>query len=194
MALAGHVACMIRDMHNTFRSETTKVRDNLADLSADERITFWHEDPLLGSRFVTRNNGVTWKRCSLRGPCDIYVTQQKNCRKRCFLCGSYQGYITRSTCDWERRESWDGSEMSWRLVWDGRQRGSWSEVSCLVSELVKGLLRFTPCELLALETGSWGRVTVQTQRTVLRRHRSCCSELQIVWISVSAIVICSYVL
>jgi hypothetical protein len=24
---------------------------------------------LLGNRFVTRNNGVTGKRCSLRGPC-----------------------------------------------------------------------------------------------------------------------------
>jgi hypothetical protein len=29
-------------------------------------------------------------------------------------------------------------------------------VSCLVSELVKGLLRFSVCELLLLEAGSWG--------------------------------------
>jgi hypothetical protein len=36
-----------------------------------------------------------------------------------------------------RRESWDDSEKSRKLVWDGRQPGAseWSEVSGLVSEL-----------------------------------------------------------
>jgi hypothetical protein len=32
---------------------------------------------LLGNRFLTRNNRVTGKRCSLRGPLDSYVTQHK---------------------------------------------------------------------------------------------------------------------
>jgi hypothetical protein len=30
------------------------------------------------------------------------VTQPENCCQRCSLCGPYQGYITRSSCDYER--------------------------------------------------------------------------------------------
>jgi hypothetical protein len=40
----------------------------------------WRADlqtqPLLGNRFVTGDNVVTWKRCSLRGPCGSYVMQE----------------------------------------------------------------------------------------------------------------------
>jgi hypothetical protein len=61
---------------------------------------------LLGNgrnRFVTRNNGVTGKQRSLRGPCSSFVTQYYyNYWKRCFLCSPYQGYITRSSCNYER--------------------------------------------------------------------------------------------
>jgi hypothetical protein len=30
--------------------------------------------PLLGNSYLTRSNRLTGKRCSLRGPCDSYVT------------------------------------------------------------------------------------------------------------------------
>jgi hypothetical protein len=49
---------------------------------------------LLGNRFVTCNNGVTGKQCSLCSPCDSYVMQkQKNCLEMCFLCSPWRGYI-----------------------------------------------------------------------------------------------------
>jgi hypothetical protein len=58
--------------------------------------------PLLDDVFLTCNNGVTGKRCSLRGPFDIYMTHQMNCREICFLCGPCRGYITSSNCDYKR--------------------------------------------------------------------------------------------
>jgi hypothetical protein len=30
------------------------------------------------------------------------IQQQKNCWERCFLCGPCRGYITRSSCDYDR--------------------------------------------------------------------------------------------
>jgi hypothetical protein len=61
-------------------------------------IILWHVDPLLGNRFITRNNGVTGKWYSLRGPCDIYVKQQqKNCWERCFPCRPCRGILSRTS-------------------------------------------------------------------------------------------------
>jgi hypothetical protein len=77
----------------------------------------WHVDPLLGNdreisnyttgngsnKFITTNNGIIGKWCSLRSPYDSDITQQyKNYSKRCFLCSPCRGYITRSSCDSER--------------------------------------------------------------------------------------------
>jgi hypothetical protein len=54
--------------------------------------------------YVTRNNGLSVMRCSLRRPCHSYVMQQqKDCWERCFLCGPCRGYITRSSCDIQAR-------------------------------------------------------------------------------------------
>jgi hypothetical protein len=54
--------------------------------------------PLLGNSlnwFVTCTNGVTGRRCSIRGPCDIYVKQRcKSCWERCFLSGPCRGVIS----------------------------------------------------------------------------------------------------
>jgi hypothetical protein len=81
-------------------------------------------------------------------------------------------------------------------------------VGWLVSESVRGLLRFSRCELFLLETGSWGTGTVREPRgrerpplkplpgsycwrhNRLRRVSTCCSKLQSVWISDSAVVSC----
>jgi hypothetical protein len=55
--------------------------------------------PLLGNRFVTCNNGVTGKWCSLRGPCDSYVMPQWNSCKTCFLCGPCPDVLCRTNLD-----------------------------------------------------------------------------------------------
>jgi hypothetical protein len=46
----------------------------------------------------------------------------------------------------------------------GVQFSKWSAVIWLVSKLVRGLLRFSPCELLLWEAGSWGLVIVRETR------------------------------
>jgi hypothetical protein len=86
----------------------------------------------------------------------------------------------------------------------------WSElVGEWVSELVRGLLRFSPCELLLLEAGSWGTGTVQERKgggtsAIGSRYQKtgedttdwedlsvCSSELQSVRMSNIAVVTCS---
>jgi hypothetical protein len=99
---------------------------------------------------------------------------RKRQHRNCFLVDPLRGYITRptelSSSQWSGAElsqqSWDGSEKSWRLVWDSRQPGS--GVSSLVSEWVIWLLRFSCCELLLLEAGSWGMGTVWEKGNVRR--------------------------
>jgi hypothetical protein len=106
-------------------------------------VILWYVDPLLGNYreissyttavvygLVTNNNGVTGKRCSLRRPCDSYVLlQYKICWERCFLCGKCRGYITRSSCDYEKvlktavrrvTVSCERDVSQW-----GRENGSW---------------------------------------------------------------------
>jgi hypothetical protein len=39
-----------------------------------------------GKRIVTKNNGVTGKRCSLRGPCNIFLMQNRLAVWRCVSC------------------------------------------------------------------------------------------------------------
>jgi hypothetical protein len=66
---------------------------------------------LLGNRFITCNNGVTGKRCSLHSLCGSYMTQQKkNCWERCYLCGPCRGYLTRNSCDYKRVLRWQFEE------------------------------------------------------------------------------------
>jgi hypothetical protein len=81
----------------------------------------------------------------------------------------------------------------------------------LVSEWVRGPLRFSPSELLLLEAGGWGIGIVQEPRvrgmstdgscyqattgkdtSRLRRLSTCYSELQCVWISDSTIATCKW--
>jgi hypothetical protein len=65
--------------------------------------------------------------------------------EQCFLCGPCRGYI-RSRVE---------SEFIW-VEWIG---ASW-----LASQWVRGLLQFSPSELLLLEAGSWGMGTVRQPR------------------------------
>jgi hypothetical protein len=83
-------------------------------------------------------------------------------------------------------------------------------VGLWISESVRGLLRFSPCELLLLEAGSWGTRTIREPRgrgtsAVGSRYQKtvadkagwedlsvCCSEMQSVWFSDSATVTCNY--
>jgi hypothetical protein len=103
-------------------------------------------------------------------------------------------------------------DNQWELVWVSTGEISADEWSKLVGELLKGPMRFSPCELLLSEVGSWGSGTVREPRarrtpavgsryqtttgedSRLRRLSACCSELQSVRIRDSAIVTCSYVL
>jgi hypothetical protein len=59
------------------------------------------------NRFVTCNNVVTGKRCSLSDQCDRYVMQQQNCSERCFLCGPCRCIIRRTSLEFS--ELWDSS-------------------------------------------------------------------------------------
>jgi hypothetical protein len=63
-----------------------------------------------------------------------------------FTMNPLRGYVTRPTewvqCNWMQ----------------------WSEVNLLVSEWVRGLLRFGPCELLLLQAGSCGTAPLWTRR------------------------------
>jgi hypothetical protein len=50
-----------------------------------------------------KNSGRTGKRCSSCSPCDSCVSQQEKTRwERRFLCGPCRGYITKTSCDYER--------------------------------------------------------------------------------------------
>jgi hypothetical protein len=98
--------------------------EHIAEMASDS-IILWHADPLLSNdreidryttavarqwlckrlllgnghnRLVTRNNGVTWKWCSLHSPCNSYMTQQQNnWWESCFLCDPCWGVISRTS-------------------------------------------------------------------------------------------------
>jgi hypothetical protein len=81
-----------------------------------------------------------------------------------------------------------------------------NQVGWWVSEVVRGLLWFSPCELLLLEAGSWGtgivwepgvrgtsavgdRDQAMTHEDTADWLSRCCSELLNVWISVSTMLL-----
>jgi hypothetical protein len=88
-------------------------------------------------------------------------------------------------------------------------RVEWNWVSELVSEYVSGVLRYGRCEMLLTEAGHWGRLELGNQEErgmfAVGNHYQrtgedtagsedlsvCCSELQSVWISISAVVTCN---
>jgi hypothetical protein len=87
--------------------------------------------PVTVQRPVNGNRGMVF---SVRSsPMAAHATVDTATDERCFLCGLCQDVICRAV---------------------GVSVVEWSE---LVGELVRGLLRFSPCELLLLEAGSWGR-------------------------------------
>jgi hypothetical protein len=104
---------------------------------------------LLGNgRFITCNNEVTGKQCSLCSPCDSYVMQQqKNCWERCILCGQCWGYMRRSTCDYNRI-----------------LRRQQEECEMVASLGVSHLEQWMSCEAVAshygFEHGSWGSYSI----------------------------------
>jgi hypothetical protein len=87
---------------------------------------------LLCNSFV--NTQQYWSHCQAAA----CAQQWKYCWKRCFLCGPLWGSIIRLI----EFSSVQSSQCS-----------SVQLVQC--SEWVRGLLQFSPCELLLLEAGSW---------------------------------------
>jgi hypothetical protein len=66
--------------------------------------------PLINSS--TQTTTEDWR--SLRGPSYSHVKQQqKNYLERCFLCGPCRGYITVSSCDYERESL---EVVQWRRI------------------------------------------------------------------------------
>jgi hypothetical protein len=100
-----------------------------------------------------------------------------------FSMGPLRGYVTQPT-------KW----VQYRWI-------QWSEVNLLVSsQLIRRLLWLGPCELIAEARAQW-RENVRRWKLLpdndrwqhsRLRFNTCCSELQNVWISDSAIVACSH--
>jgi hypothetical protein len=133
--------------------------------------------PLLGNGFLTSKNWTTEQRCFC-GPVSNSWTATK---ELCFLCCPRPDVISRTINESE---------------WMQRKVGEWVRK-----------LRFNPCEPLFVEAGSWGTGIVRESRGrgtpfvgsryhatngEHSRFSACCSELQSVRISDSAIVSCSY--
>jgi hypothetical protein len=90
------------------------------------------------------------------------------CWKRCSLCGPCRGYITTCRCDYE--ETWDGSENRRKLVWGGRQPGSWLWDSRRPVKMWKRKM---------MQLRRWKPLPGDNQwrYDILRRFNACCSEL-----------------
>jgi hypothetical protein len=91
--------------------------------------------PLLGNIFLTRTNGLNKKTCSVCGPCDICVTQQQNCLKRCFVCDPCRRVVSRTRLEFSylktRVEAGSNTSTVTQRVVVGDEKGS------LKSETVK---------------------------------------------------------
>jgi hypothetical protein len=140
------------------------------------RESLWHVDPLLGNiretnkkttavirrRPVNRNRGMVFYVRS--SPIAAHATMNIEIDEWCFMCGPCVDIMSRTISE----SAVQCSGEKWRIGW-------W------VSEWVRGLLRFTPCELLLLEAGSWGTGIVWESRirgtsAVASRYRATVSE------------------
>jgi hypothetical protein len=138
-------------------------RHTNAEFNLENTYILWHVEPFLGNDRETNNETMTVAR------------QRPGCNNGSIV-GSGVSYVVRS-------------EAVSRDLPISVQSVEWSGASWLVSEWVRGLLRLSPCELLLLETGSWGTATVRECRWQplpdkdwwrhcrLKNLIACCSEL-----------------